>query len=63
MSDLLIKNGRVIDPANGVDEKCDLLVVDGCIAEVAESIDLSKRKDISENGRFNRYPCTLSRAW
>jgi len=27
-SELLIKNGRVIDPANGVDKKCDLLIVD-----------------------------------
>jgi dihydroorotase len=31
---LLIKNGRVIDPANGIDKKCDVLVVDGKIAEV-----------------------------
>ncbi|MHC4363530.1 MAG: dihydroorotase [Planctomycetota bacterium] len=34
MQSLLIKNGRVIDPANGVDEKCDLLIVDGKIAEI-----------------------------
>ena len=33
-SELLIKNGRVIDPANGVDKKCDVLIVDGKIAEV-----------------------------
>lgn len=31
---LLIKGGRVIDPANGVDRECDLLIVDGRIAEV-----------------------------
>jgi len=35
-SELLIKNGRVIDPANGVDKKCDVLIVDGKIAEVGE---------------------------
>jgi dihydroorotase len=35
-SGLLIKNGRVIDPANGVDKKCDVLIVDGKIAEVGE---------------------------
>jgi dihydroorotase len=34
--ELLIKNGRVIDPANGVDKKCDVLIVDGKIAEVGE---------------------------
>jgi len=35
MSDqLLIKNGRVIDPANGVDEKCDLLIVGDKIAQI-----------------------------
>ena len=36
MSELLIKNGRVIDPANGIDEKCDVLIVDGNIAEVGK---------------------------
>jgi len=35
-SELLIKNGRVIDPANNIDQKCDLLIVDGRIAEVGE---------------------------
>ena len=40
--ELLIKNGRVIDPANNVDKKCDVLIVDGRIAEVAENIQKSK---------------------
>ena len=31
---LLIKNGRVIDPANKIDKKCDVLVSQGKIAEV-----------------------------
>ena len=31
---LLIKNGRVIDPANDLDKKCDVLIVDGKVAEV-----------------------------
>jgi len=35
-SELLIKNGRVIDPANGVDKKCDVLIVDEKIEEVGE---------------------------
>ena len=33
-SELLIKNGHVVDPANGVNEKCDVLVEDGKIAAV-----------------------------
>ncbi|MCX5646236.1 MAG: dihydroorotase [Phycisphaerae bacterium] len=31
---LLIKNGRVIDPANQLDKTCDVLLVDGKVAEV-----------------------------
>ena len=30
----LIKNGRVIDPANKRDEICDIYVADGKIAEI-----------------------------
>lgn len=35
-SELLIKNGRVIDPANGIDKKCDVLIVGDKIAEVGK---------------------------
>ncbi len=31
---LLIKNGRVIDPANGIDKVCDVLIVDEKVAAV-----------------------------
>jgi len=31
---LLIRNGRVIDPANRLDETCDVLIADGKVAEV-----------------------------
>jgi dihydroorotase len=37
-SELLIKNGRVIDPAGGIDKKCDVLIADGKIAEVGSII-------------------------
>jgi dihydroorotase len=33
-TEILIKNGRVIDPANSIDKKCDVLVVQGKIAQV-----------------------------
>lgn len=35
---LLIKNGLVVDPANGREEKCDVLVIDGRISKVARNI-------------------------
>lgn len=35
-SGLLIENGRVIDPANNIDKKCDVLVADGVIAGIGE---------------------------
>ncbi len=31
---MLLKNGRIIDPVNGLDEQADLLLVDGIIKEV-----------------------------
>ena len=34
MSSLLLKGGRLIDPANGRDENADLLLVDGKVASV-----------------------------
>ena len=33
-AELFIKNGRVIDPANDIDKKCDVLIVDEKIAEI-----------------------------
>jgi len=38
MAKLLIKNGRVIDPANNLDAVCDILVEAGKIAKVAKNI-------------------------
>lgn len=32
--ELLIKNGRVIDPANGIDKVCDVLIVDEKVSQV-----------------------------
>ena len=50
-SELLIKNGRVIDPANGIDKKCDVLVVDGNIAEVGK-IERPAEKIIDASGKL-----------
>ncbi|HKJ05725.1 MAG TPA: dihydroorotase [Geopsychrobacteraceae bacterium] len=46
----LIKSGRVVDPANNIDEKLDLLIVDGKIAEVAPNIDAGDVEVINAAG-------------
>lgn len=50
MSSLLIKNGRVIDPANKIDAVMDVLVSDGIIKTVAENIDENADKVINAHG-------------
>jgi dihydroorotase len=41
--ELLIKNGRVVDPATNTDETLDILILDGKIAEVSPRIEASGR--------------------
>ncbi len=50
-SELLIKNGRVIDPANGIDKKCDVLIVDEKIAGLGK-IEKSAQKVIDATDRI-----------
>jgi len=50
-SELLIKNGRVIDPANGIDKKCDVLIVDDKIAEVGR-VEKTAQKIIDASGKL-----------
>ena len=47
---VLIKSGRVIDPANNIDEKLDILIVDGKIAELASNIDAGAAEVINAAG-------------
>ncbi|HMM05213.1 MAG TPA: dihydroorotase [Clostridiales bacterium] len=49
MSKLLLKGGRIVDPAQNIDIIADLLVEDGKIAAVAEAItaDAAAEKDVS----------------
>ena len=52
---LLIKNGRVIDPANRIDEKCDVLIVDGKVAEVGKlngAVEKSVERVIDATGKL-----------
>lgn len=50
MTRLLIKNGHVIDPANGIDRPMDILVADGKIAEVAAGIKGTADETIDAKG-------------
>jgi len=43
---LLIKNGRVIDPSQGIDEVTDLLVVDGLIKELGKGLSVPAGTDV-----------------
>ncbi len=50
-NELLIKNGRVIDPANGRDEKCDVLISDGQITDVGR-VDKTADTVIDASGKL-----------
>ena len=49
---MLIKNGRIIDPASNTDEVKDLLVTDGIIEKVAKDIDDASDSIIDAKGCF-----------
>ena len=46
MSRLLVRNGRVIDPSQGLDESLDILIEGGLIARIGK--DLERNADIPE---------------
>ena len=45
ISKLLIKNGRLIDPAAGVDRKVDIFIKNGRIAEISSTITIKINAD------------------
>jgi dihydroorotase len=52
---LLIKNGRVIDPANQLDRMCDVLIADGRVAEVGNlngAVEKSVARVIDATGKL-----------
>src|SRR5579862_529662 len=51
MESLLIQNGRVIDPANGIDADMDLLLRDGRVAAIAPSGKLRGQGNRTFNAR------------
>ncbi len=50
MTSMLIKNGRVVDPANKVDKVADILVENGKIAKVAPGISREADETIDAKG-------------
>ncbi|MBQ9479515.1 MAG: dihydroorotase [Selenomonadaceae bacterium] len=49
---LLLRNGQVIDPANGLNETADVLIVDGHIAAVQPSIEVQAHETIDVSGKI-----------
>ncbi len=47
---LLIKNGRVVDPRNGIDETLDILISNGKILSVDKKISVSKEVETFDAG-------------
>lgn len=50
MSSLIIKGGRVVDPAQSIDQVADVLIEDGRIAAFGKSIKSNKAKAIDAKG-------------
>lgn len=51
MVQLLIRGGRLVDPANGLDEIFDLLIEDGLIAKVEKNIQAEAAEVIDATGK------------
>lgn len=51
MKKILIKNGRVVDPANKIDAQLDILVENGLIAKVGKNLSAEDIKTIDVSGK------------
>lgn len=49
---LLIKNGHVIDPKNGVDEVRDILIADGVIQKIGKELTDSEAEVLDAKGKY-----------
>ena len=52
MLDLIIRNGRLVDPVNGRDGRFDIAVEDGRVVEVSEEVTGPAREEIDATGRI-----------
>jgi len=61
---ILVNDGRVIDPANEVDEVLDLLLVDGRIVNATDSVKLIARaKELNINVTAEAMPQYFARKY
>ena len=49
---VLIKGGRLLDPANGIDDQLDLLIENGIVAEVGADLDASDAQILDAKNRL-----------
>ena len=49
---LLIQNGRIIDPANGLDEAADLLIEDGKVARIGPGLEAGGAETLDASGNL-----------
>jgi len=54
--DVLLKNGRVVDPASGLDEVADVAVVEGRIAEIGADLDPTRAEEVFDVARRHVVP-------
>jgi dihydroorotase len=52
MTTLLIRNGRILDPASGRDEVADLLVANGKVAQIGPALDAQADTTLDAAGRL-----------
>jgi len=50
MNNILIKNGRVIDPSQGLDEICDVYIANGVIREIGKNVKRKAKTEIEATG-------------
>ena len=64
MEKILIKNGRVVDPANYIDGKKDILIEDGKIKKVADFIVEDEDTNVidADYAGIYRSSCSFKRA-
>lgn len=55
---ILIKQGRVLDPASKTDKVMDVLIKDGFVASMEENIDESQADDVTGRIRMHGYART-----
>ena len=51
-ADLIIRRGRVIDPANNIDKVCDVAVKEGHVLAVGENLPLSSPREVNGEGHI-----------